>query len=166
MNELAKILLRASVHHFIGRLGGDPEVRFLESGNSVCNARIGINRPGAKQGDGSEADWIKLEIWGEDGQRFADACRKGQEVHVVGRVKSDRWADRKTGKERMQLCCTVKQWQATPAATPAPQSQTQSAPTHQAPLAAASASTAAPSPEPAAQWNGAPLVPDTDDIPF
>ena len=153
MNELAKILLRASVHHFIGRLGRDPEMRFFETGNSVCNARIGINQPGAKQGDGNEADWIKLEIWGEDGQRFADACSKGQEVHVVGRVKSERWTDRNTGEERVQLCCTVKQWQATPAATPAPQPQAQSAPTRQAPPAAASTSTSTPSPY-------------TDDIPF
>lgn len=123
MSEIINTLLRASVHHFIGRLGRDPEMRFLQNGNSVCNASIGINRPGAKKDDGQEADWIKLEIWGEDGQRFADACRKGQEVHVVGRVKTDRWTDRNSGQERMALCCMVKQWQLMPAggaaATPA-----------------------------------------------
>jgi single-strand DNA-binding protein len=72
-----------------------------------------------------------LEIWGEDGQRFADACRKGQEVHVVGRVKTDRWTDRNSGQERVALVCIVRQWQliqqaaapAAAAAAPAPTQQ-------------------------------------------
>lgn len=138
MSEIINTLLRASVHHFIGRLGRDPEMRFLQNGNSVCNASIGINRPGAKKDDGQEADWIKLEIWGEDGQRFADTCRKGQEVYVVGRVKTDRWTDRNSGEERMALCCMVKQWQPLTAGGTAP-----------APAAAPVAAAAAPAQHPA-----------------
>ncbi len=157
MSEIINTLLRASSHHFIGRLGRDPEAKFLQNGNSVCNASIGINRPGSKKDDGQDADWIKLEIWGEDGQRFADTCRKGQEVHVVGRVKTDRWTDRNTGAERVALVCIVRQWQliqqppAAPAAAPAPAAQ----PAH---LAAAGWA-----PNPAS----APLpAPDDDGIPF
>lgn len=172
MNDIINTLLRASSHHFIGRLGRDPEARFLQNGNSVCNASIGINRPGAKKDDGQEADWIKLEVWGEDGQRFADTCRKGQEVHVVGRVKTDRWTDRNTGAERVALVCIVRQWQliqqaaapAAPAGAPAPAEQ----PAH---LAAAgwapnpANGTVAAQQSPA--WNSAPLAPaDDDDIPF
>lgn len=171
MSEIINTLLRASVHHFIGRLGRDPEMRFLQNGNSVCNASIGINRPGAKKDDGQEADWIKLEIWGEDGQRFADTCRKGQEVHVVGRVKTDRWTDRNSGQERMALCCMVKQWQLIQAPAQAP------APAAAAPAAAPAAQPAhlaaagwQPNPQQgtvAANWNSAPLSPPDDDgIPF
>jgi len=172
MSEIINTLLRASSHHFIGRLGRDPEAKFLQNGNSVCNASIGINRPGSKKDDGQDADWIKLEIWGEDGQRFADTCRKGQEVHVVGRVKTDRWTDRNTGAERVALVCIVRQWQliqqaaapAAPAGAPAPAEQ----PAH---LAAAgwapnpANGTVAAQQPPA--WNSAPLsVPDDDEIPF
>ena len=119
MTDPIATLLRASQHQFIGRLGRDPEAKYLQTGNVVTNASIGINRPGAKKDDGQEADWIKLEIWGEDGQRFADTCRKGQEVHVVGRVKTDRWTDRNTGAERMSLVCIVRQWQLIPGPAPA-----------------------------------------------
>lgn len=174
MSEVINTLLRASVHHFIGRLGRDPEMRFLQNGNSVCNASIGINRPGARQGDGQEADWIKLEIWGEDGQRFADACRKGQEVHVVGRVKTDRWTDRNSGEERMALCCMVKQWQLMPAAAPAAPAAAPAAPAAPAAAPAQHPAHAAagwqPNPQQgtvAAGWNSAPLAPPDDDgIPF
>jgi single-strand DNA-binding protein len=119
MNDPISTLLRASAHQFIGRLGRDPEVRFFDNGNSVCNASIAINRPGSKKDDGQEADWIKLEIWGEDGQGFADQCRKGQEVHVVGRIKTDRWTDRNSGEQKMALCCIVRQWQAIQPPAPA-----------------------------------------------
>lgn len=165
MSEIINTLLRASVHHFIGRLGRDPEMRFLQNGNSVCNASIGINRPGAKKDDGQEPDWIKLEIWGEDGQRFADACRKGQEVHVVGRVKTDRWTDRNSGQERMALCCMVKQWQLIPAGGAAAAPAAPAAPTP-------AAAPAAPAQHPAYAAAGyqpaqAPLAPpDDDSIPF
>ncbi len=164
MSEIINTLLRASSHHFIGRLGRDPEMRFLQSGNSVCNASIGINRPGAKKDDGQDADWIKLELWGEDGQRFADTCRKGQEVHVVGRVKTDRWTDRNTGEERVALVCIVKQWQplqappAPAAPASAPQQQWQPDPSRGTVAAPAAAAPA---------WNSAPLAPPDDDgIPF
>lgn len=169
MSEIINTLLRASVHHFIGRLGRDPEMRFLQNGNSVCNASIGINRPGARQGDGQEADWIKLEIWGEDGQRFADACRKGQEVHVVGRVKTDRWTDRNSGQERVALCCMVKRWELM-ASTPAP-----AAPAPAAAAPAAASAPAAPAQHPAYAAAGyqpaqpaapAPQQWDSGDIPF
>ena len=128
MNELLMALIRASQHRIIGRLGGDPEVKYLQSGNCVCNARIAVNRPGAKRDDGIPPDWFKLEIWGEQAQGFADAHAKGQLCDVTGRVMSERWTDRNTGEERTGLILTVDSWQpmgqsvaaTTPAAKPAP----------------------------------------------
>lgn len=110
MNDIIATVLRASVHRFIGRLGRDPEIRFFESGNCVANATIAINRPDAKKDDGQEPDWLKVEIWGEQAQRFADACKKGHLVDLVGRVKTDRWTDRSTGEAKMQLCIKAESW--------------------------------------------------------
>mgnify|MGYP003345628544 CR=1 FL=1 len=147
MNEIINTLLRASAHQFIGRLGRDPEGRYFENGNCVVNTSIGINRPGAKKDDGQEPDWIKLELWGEEGQRFADTCRKGQEVHVIGRVKTDRWTDRNSGQERVSLVCIVRQWNLLEQPTQAPA---------QARAAVAPAAAAAP----------AAALPEDDEIPF
>lgn len=157
--ELLNIIttvMRASSHRFVGRLGRDPEIRYFESGSSVTNASIGINVPGSKQGDGKQPDWFKVEIWGEDGQSFSDQCRKGDLVEVIGRVRMNRWTDRATGEEKMQLVITADSWSmvrspgqgqggAAPAPAPAP--------------AAAPAAPAAPAAAPAPNWA-------TDDIPF
>jgi single-strand DNA-binding protein len=145
------------MHQFIGRLGKDPEVRYLESGKIVANVKIGINQ----LADSQQTDWIKLEVWGESGQAFADTARKGYQVHVAGRVKTDRWTDRNTGEEKMQLCCRVESWkvvgvpQGTAAPAPAPAPAAAPAP---APVPAPAAAPPA-APAPAAWQSGG-------DIPF
>jgi single-strand DNA-binding protein len=126
MNELLAQLLRASQHRFIGRLAADPEVRFFESGSCVCNARLLINKPGAKRDDGQKPDAFKIELWNDLAQAFADICHKGDLVDVTGRVRTETWTDRTTGEERRGLTVTVDRWEpptppaAAPAAAPAP----------------------------------------------
>lgn len=130
MSELINIVatvMRASSHRFVGRLGRDPEVRYLDSGKAVANGRIAVNIPGSKQGDGKEPDWFKVEIWGEEAQDFADSCRKGDLVEVIGRVRTNRWTDGQ-GQPRLDLIVTADDWSlvrssgqaAAPAAAPAP----------------------------------------------
>lgn len=138
MNTQIAQIIRASVHHFVGRLGREPELRFFESGNAVCNTRLLVNQPGAKRDDGSEPDGFKLEIWGEAAQAFADACQKGALVQVVGRVKEETWTDN-NGQERQQLVIRVDQWQLLRA--PGQQGQQQQSAPVQRPAAAAPAPT-------------------------
>jgi single-strand DNA-binding protein len=120
MSELTDQIIRASLHRFLGRLSADPEVRYFESGNSVCNARLLINKPGAKRDDGQQPDGFKLEIWGERAQAFADAAKKGDTVDVTGRVKSETWTDRNTGEERTGLVIQVEVFSVRPRQGAAP----------------------------------------------
>ena len=110
MSELISQVLRASQHRFIGRMARDPELRSFDSGNCVCNARILINKPGAKRDDGQEPDGFKLELWGQSAQSFTDATKKGDLVDVTGRVKSETWSDRTTGEQRTGLVVLVEEW--------------------------------------------------------
>jgi single-strand DNA-binding protein len=110
MSELIATVLRASQHRFIGRLTRDPELRTLQSGKSVCNVRILINRPGARRDDGQEPDGFKLELWNELALSFVDAHRKGDLCDVSGRVKSESWQDRTTGETRTGLVVMVEEW--------------------------------------------------------
>ena len=119
MSELTDQIIRASLHRFLGRLSADPEVRYFESGNSVCNARLLVNKPGAKRDDGQQPDGFKLEIWGEQAQQFADAAKKGDMVDVTGRVKSETWTDR-TGEQRTGLVIQVEVFSVRPRQGAAP----------------------------------------------
>jgi len=148
MEHPSTILLRASQHRFIGRMARDPEMRYFENGNCVCNARILINKPGAKRDDGQEPDGFKLELWGEKAQAFADAAKKGDLVDVTGRVKTEAWTDQNTGEERRGLTIQVELWDLAG-------NGNGGAPARQATAPAAAAQPA---------WNNAPL--DDEEVPF
>jgi single-strand DNA-binding protein len=109
--ELLIQLLRASQHRFIGRLGFEPEMKYFDSGLTVCNARLLINQPGSKRDDGKQPDSFKLVLWNERAQAFADACAKGDLVEVSGQVKSETWQDRTTGEERSAWTVQVEKWE-------------------------------------------------------
>lgn len=167
MNEALGIVIavmRASSHRFVGRLGRDPEVRYLDSGKCVASVRIAIYRPGAKQGDGQEPDWFKVEVWGEPAQAFGDQCKKGDLVEAIGRVKTSRWTDRTTGEQKVELVVTADHWSLLQSRNPAPA----------AAPAAASAPAAAPAQHPAYAAAGhqpaSPAAPpvwqSSDEIPF
>ena len=155
MNELLTQLIQCNQWQFIGRLGADPEMRFFESGASVCNARLLVNKPGQKRDDGQKPYSFKLELWNEKAQQFADAAGKGDLLDVVGRVKTESWDDRNTGEKRHALVLTVEHWQVL--AKPGQgQGQGQQQP------AGAAAQPATPA------WNSGPLGGDIDedDVPF
>lgn len=160
-SEIMATVLRASLHYFSGRLGRDPEIKYLESGRIVASASMAINRPGSKRDDGQAPDWFDVELWGDQAQAFSDECRKGDQVLVVGRVKTNRWTNRTTGEEQMKLVVTADAWR---------KGGPEVGPIGQAPAAPAAASaaqpaapapTAAPAPAAVPVWQSS-----SDDIPF
>lgn len=111
MSDLISTIIRASQHTFVGRIGGDPEIRYLDGGSSVTKASLAINRPGSRKGEREiPPDWFTLEIWNDAAQEFADTVRKGYLVEVRGRVKSNRYTSNKTGEEKTELIVTVQEF--------------------------------------------------------
>ncbi len=89
----------------VGRVGGDPDVKYFESGKVVCNLTLAVNR----RTKNSEPDWFNLEIWGKTAQVAADYVRKGALIGVTGSLKFDRWQDRNTGSNRSKPVIRVDQ---------------------------------------------------------
>jgi single-strand DNA-binding protein len=111
VNELLSQLIQCNQWRFIGRLGADPELRCFQSGLSVCNARLLVNKPGQKRDDGQKPYSFKLELWNDKAQEFVDAAGKGDLIDVEGRVKTETWDDRNTGEKRHGLVMTVEAWE-------------------------------------------------------
>jgi single-strand DNA-binding protein len=81
----------------VGRAGRDPEVKYFESGNVVCNLTLAVNR---RTRNSDEPDWFSLEIWGKTAQIAADYVRKGSLIGISGVLRFDYWQDRGTGVDR------------------------------------------------------------------
>lgn len=165
-SEIIATVLRASCHQFIGRLGSDPEIKFFDNGNCVAKGRLAINKPGAKKDDGQAPDWFTVEIWGEQGQAFADKCRKGDRINVMGRVKTNRWQTN-AGEQRTDLIVMAEVWRPLDLPAPAAPAAAPAAPV-QAPSPTAAPVAAAPVAQAAQQLANAfqGVVVEADDIPF
>tara|TARA_A100001388_G_C28748556_1_gene490884 strand:- start:149 stop:520 length:372 start_codon:yes stop_codon:yes gene_type:complete len=82
----------------VGRAGREPDVRYFESGSTVANFTLAVNR----LGKGDEPDWFNLEIWGKQAQIAVDYVKKGSLVGVTGSFKIDSWKDKNTGEDRFK----------------------------------------------------------------
>ena len=86
---------------FIGRLGRDPETKYLPSGEPVCNFSIAIdesykNKSGEKV---SKTEWVNIVTF----RKLAEICGnylvKGKLVYLEGKIQTRSWED-KEGMKR------------------------------------------------------------------
>jgi single-strand DNA-binding protein len=84
--------------HLVGRVGGDPELKWFEgSGTCLCNLTLAVNR---RSKNNDQPDWFNLKIWGKTGQIANDYAKKGSQIGIVGSLEIETWTDRATGTTR------------------------------------------------------------------
>ncbi len=81
----------------VGRVGGDPDVKYFDSGSVKCKLTLAVNR---RTREGEQTDWFNLELWGKTAEVAANYVHKGSLIGVKGSLKFDRWSDRNTGVNR------------------------------------------------------------------
>ncbi len=74
----------------IGRLGRDPEVRYLPSGQamakfSVATSESYTDRNQTKQ---ERTDWHNIVVWGKQAELCGQYLKKGREVYIEGRIST------------------------------------------------------------------------------
>jgi single-strand DNA-binding protein len=86
----------------MGHLGQDPELRHTGSGTAVCNFAIATNeRWRDKQGNQQErTEWHQIVVWGAQAEATAKWRKKGDPILLEGKLKTDKWTDKDTGKDR------------------------------------------------------------------
>ncbi len=80
---------------FIGRLGKDPETRYLPSGGAVTNISIAV---GWKTKDKEGTEWVPVVFFGKLAEVAAEYLRKGSQVFISGRFRTQSWE--KDGQKR------------------------------------------------------------------
>jgi len=73
----------------VGRLTKDPELRVTQSGKSVTNFNIAVNRSFS-----DDADFFNGVAWGKLAENVANYTVKGQRIAVTGRLQSRTYEDR------------------------------------------------------------------------
>ena len=148
----------------IGRLGIDPEVRYMPSGSAVTNIRLATSRRWKDKQSGErreETEWHRVVFFNRLAEVAGEYLRKGSLVYIEGRIRTQKWQDQ-SGQDRYTTEIVADQMQMldsksggtgnfnenpAPVNAPAPQSQ-QTPPTPQ-PQSMQSNSTSATAPPPA-----------------
>ena len=85
----------------MGRLGQDPEMKYLPSGQPVTSLSVATDRKW-KDGQGQqqrETTWFKCVVWGKQAEAVNEYLTKGRAVLVEGRMQNRRWEDNE-GQQR------------------------------------------------------------------
>ena len=86
----------------LGRVGADPEVKYMPSGNAVLNLSIATNRKFKNQETGSYEDkteWHRVVFFNKPAETIGQYIKKGQQLYVEGRLQTRKWQD-KNGVEK------------------------------------------------------------------
>jgi single-strand DNA-binding protein len=87
----------------IGNLGKDPEVRRLNSGDSVVNFTLATSETWRDKNSGERKDrteWHNVVVFNENlGKVVEQYCKKGSKVYVEGQLQTRKWQD-KDGNDR------------------------------------------------------------------
>lgn len=86
----------------IGRLGRDPETRYMPNGDAITNFSLATDeqwrdRNGERQ---TRTEWHNVSLYGKLGEIANQYLRKGSQVFVEGKIQSRKYTD-KDGIERM-----------------------------------------------------------------
>ena len=86
----------------IGRLGADPEVRYMSSGGAVANISLATNfRWKDKQtGEKKEStEWHRVVFFNRLAEIVGEYLKKGGQIYVEGRLQTRKWQDQ-NGQDR------------------------------------------------------------------
>ena len=80
----------------IGRLGRDPELKYTQSGQAVCNVSVATDET-YKDKDGKKVElteWHRVQLWRHQAEFAGKYLSKGRLVCVEGKLQTRKWEDK------------------------------------------------------------------------
>lgn len=86
----------------IGNLGAKPEMKYLPSGQAVCELRVATNESWKDKDDKKQerTEWHRIVVWGKTAENCSQYLDKGRSVYVEGRLQTRSWDDKTSGEKR------------------------------------------------------------------
>ena len=87
---------------FIGRLGNDPEIKYMPNGNAVANINIAVGDDYKDKNTGQKVErteWVRCVSFGKLAEIMGEYLRKGSKVYIEGKFATRKWQDQQ-GQDR------------------------------------------------------------------
>lgn len=75
----------------VGNLGGDPELKYMQSGSAVCNFSVAVSetwRDRQTNENRERTTWYRVAVWGGQAEACNTYLAKGRQVLVIGNVST------------------------------------------------------------------------------
>lgn len=92
--------------NMIGRLVRNPELRHTESGVSVCNFTMAVDRTFPDKNGDYGVDFIDFTAWRKLAEMIFERYKKGDLIAVEGSLQVEQWTD-KDGNPRSSAAIVV-----------------------------------------------------------
>jgi len=73
---------------FEGRLGKDPEMRYIADGTPVTSFTVAVNWP---EKGVTQTEWLNVSAWRHLAEDANQQLKKGNRVRVIGNAKTRQW---------------------------------------------------------------------------
>ena len=73
----------------VGNLGGDPELRYMQDGQAVCNFSVAASERWRDRQSGEPRErttWYRVSVWGGQAESCNTYLSRGSQVMVIGNV--------------------------------------------------------------------------------
>ena len=78
----------------IGNLGADPEVRYMPSGDAVCNLSLATSESWRDKNTGEtqeRTEWHRVVFFGKIAEVVKQYLHKGSKIYVEGKLRTRKW---------------------------------------------------------------------------
>ncbi|MGR8930739.1 MAG: single-stranded DNA-binding protein [Gammaproteobacteria bacterium] len=78
----------------IGRLGADPEIRYMPSGDPIATVRLATTRRWRDRSTNErkeETEWHRVVFFSGLAKIVGEYLKKGSQVYVEGRIRTQKW---------------------------------------------------------------------------
>jgi len=88
----------------MGNLIADPELRYTPTGTAVADVRLAVNTSrGSGEKKKEEVLYIDCTAWARTAEVICEYMTKGKPILLEGRLTTDEWDDKETGKKRQKI---------------------------------------------------------------
>ena len=102
----------------MGNLVRDPELRFSPSGVAVLNITVATNRTTKKDNNEyTESCYLDCVAFGKQAELIGEQFQKGTPIFLTGRLKTESWDDKTTGKQRSKIVMMIEELTFLPSGT-------------------------------------------------
>ncbi len=80
----------------VGRLGNDPEVRYILNGGAVANLQVATSESWRDKQTGEmreQTEWHRVVLFGKLAEVAGEYLRKGAQVYIEGQLRTRSWED-------------------------------------------------------------------------